>query len=87
MGMLKSSESMTVNDKSNYLRHSIDDQYSHNLRFGAMCNATWLTQDSRNKFGSRIYYLLETDKYMEKGGAQANMEIRRILSPQQSYIQ
>jgi hypothetical protein len=79
MGMLNNLFGIydAANDKSNYLRHSIDDQYSHNLRFGAMCNATWLTRDGRNKFRFKnIFNLLETDKYTWRRGvsAQANME-------------
>ena len=27
-----------VNDKPNYLRHSVDDQYNNNVRLGAMLN-------------------------------------------------
>ena len=35
-------------DKSNYLRYSVDDQYNHNVRLGAMLNFTLLSADGNS---------------------------------------
>ena len=39
-----------TNDKPNYLRHSVDDQYNNNVRLGAMLNFTILSKDGNHKY-------------------------------------
>lgn len=39
-----------ANDRSNYLRHSVDDQYNNNVRLGAMLNLTFLSKDGNHKY-------------------------------------
>ena len=65
------------NGKSNYLRHSIDNQYNDNSRLGAMLNLTWLTADGVSKFQFKnIFNRIDNRRYTERDGvsAQANQE-------------
>ena len=66
-----------VNDKPNYLRHSIDDQYNNNVRLGAMLNFTLLSKDSNHKYQFKnIFNQLATSRYTWRDGvsAQSNLE-------------
>ena len=66
-----------VNDKQNYLRHSIDDQYNNNVRLGAMLNFTLLSKDSNHKYQFKnIFNQLSTSRYTWRDGvsAQSNLE-------------
>jgi outer membrane receptor for ferrienterochelin and colicin len=64
--------------KSNYLRHSIDNQYNKNRRLGALLNFTWLSANGVSKYQFKnIFNRIENNRYTEREGvsAQANQEI------------
>lgn len=66
-----------ANDQSNYLRHSIDDQYNHNVRLGAMLNFTILSRNGNNKYQFKnIFNQLGNSRYTWREGisAQSNLE-------------
>lgn len=66
-----------ANDKPNYLRHSVDDQYNNNVRLGAMLNFTFLSKDSNHKYQLKnIFNQLATSRYTWRDGvsAQSNLE-------------
>jgi TonB-dependent receptor len=66
-----------ANDRSNYLRHSIDDQFNHNVRLGGMLNMTMLSKNGNNKYELKnIFNQLGNDRYTYRKGisAQANQE-------------
>lgn len=65
------------NDKSNYLRHSVDEQYNHNVRLGAMLNLTMLSKEGNSKYEMKnIFNQIGNDRYTYRKGisAQANQE-------------
>lgn len=67
----------TKNDKQNYLRHSTDDQYNHNVRIGAMLNLTLLSKNGRNKYLLKnIFNQIGNNRYTWREGisAQSNEE-------------
>ena len=67
----------TANDKSNYLRHSVDNQYNNNVRLGAMLNFTLLSRNGRHKYQLKnIFNQLGTSRYTWREGvdAQSNLE-------------
>lgn len=66
-----------ANDKPNYLRHSVDDQYNNNVRLGAMLNFTFLSKDGNHKYQFKnIFNQLATSRYTWRDGvsAQSNLE-------------
>lgn len=66
-----------ANDRNNYLRHSTDDQYNHNLRVGAMVNLTFLSKGGNNKYEFKnIFNQIGNNRYTWRDGvsAQANLE-------------
>lgn len=66
-----------ANDKPNYLRHSVDDQYNKNVRLGAMINFTFLSKDGNHKYQLKnIFNQLATSRYTWRDGvsAQSNLE-------------
>lgn len=66
-----------ANDKPNYLRHSVDDQYNNNVRLGAMLNFTFLSKDGNHKYQlNNIFNQLATSRYTWRDGvsAQSNLE-------------
>ena len=66
-----------VNDKPNYLRHSVDDQYNNNVRLGAMLNFTFLSKDGNHKYQLKnIFNQWATSRYTWRDGvsAQSNLE-------------
>ena len=66
-----------ANDRNNYLRHSTDDQYNHNVRLGAMLNMTFLSPGGNNKYEFKnILNQLGSNRYTWREGvsAQANLE-------------
>lgn len=66
-----------ANDKPNYLRHSVDDQYNNNVRLGAMLNLTFLSKDGNHKYQLKnIFNQLATSRYTWRDGvsAQSNLE-------------
>lgn len=67
-----------TNNKSNYLRHSIDDQYNNNVRLGALLNLTFLSANGNNKYELKnIFNQLATDRYTYREGynAQSDQEV------------
>ena len=66
-----------ANDKPNYLRHSVDDQYNNNVRLGAMLNFTFLSKDGNHKYQLKnIFNQLAPSRYTWRDGvsAQSNLE-------------
>ncbi|MGN0231656.1 MAG: TonB-dependent receptor domain-containing protein [Muribaculaceae bacterium] len=66
-----------VNDKSNYLRHSLDNQYNNNVRLGAMLNMTLLSANGNHKIQLKnIFNQLGNNRYTWREGvsAQSNNE-------------
>ena len=65
------------NNRSNYLRHSVDSQYNDNSRFGAMLNMTWIIPSGVAKFQFKnIFNRIDNHRYTFRDGisAQANEE-------------
>lgn len=63
-----------ANDKSNYLRWSVDDQYNNNVRFGAMVNITLLTTGGSKLLFKNIFNQLGTDRYTFRKGISAQSD-------------
>src|SRR5574344_2866682 len=66
-----------VNNKPNYLRYSVDDQYNNNVRLGAMVNLTLLSRNGKHKYQLKnIFNQLATSRYTWRDGvsAQSNLE-------------
>ncbi len=66
-----------ANDKPNYLRHSVDDQYNNNVRLGTMLNFTLLSKNGNHKYQFKnIFNQLATSRYTWRDGvsAQSNLE-------------
>ena len=66
-----------ANDKPNYLRHSVDDQYNNNVRLGTILNFTLLSKDGNHKYQFKnIFNQLATSRYTWRDGvsAQSNLE-------------
>ena len=66
-----------ANDKPNYLRHSVDNQYNNHVRLGAMLNFTHLSKDGNHKYQLKnIFNQLATSRYTWRDGvnAQSNLE-------------
>lgn len=65
------------NNRSNYLRHSVDSQYNDNSRLGAMLNMTWIIPSGAAKFQFKnIFNRIDNHRYTFRDGisAQANEE-------------
>lgn len=65
-----------TNDRSNYLRRSVDDQYNNNVRLGALLNLTLLTNGGTRLELKNIFNQLSTERYTWRDGisAQSNHE-------------
>lgn len=66
-----------TNGHSNYLRKSVDDQYNHNNRLGAMLNLTFVPVNNNNRYELKnIFNQIGKDRYTYRTGisAQSNME-------------
>lgn len=66
-----------TNDRSNYLRKSVDDQYNHNVRIGLMANMTLLSASGKHKYQLKnIFNQIANDRYTYRKGitAQSNNE-------------
>jgi len=66
-----------ANDRSNYLHHSVDNQYNNNVRLGALLNLTFLSPNGNNKYELKnIFNQLATNRYTYRQGvsAQSNNE-------------
>lgn len=67
------------NDCENYLRRSVDNQFTQNARLGAMLNLVWLSADGCHKVELKnIFNQLGKDRYTYRKGisAQSDPEIR-----------
>lgn len=65
------------NDRQNYLRHSIDQQYNHNVRLGGMLNLTFLSANGKHKLQwKNILNQIGNSRYTWREGvsAQSNEE-------------
>ena len=64
-----------ANDRSNYLRYSVDDQYNHNARLGAMLNFTLLSASRAHKYQFRnIFNQLGNSRYTWREGLSAQSD-------------
>ena len=64
-----------ANDRSNYLRRSMDNQYNENTRVGALFNMAFLTNSGQHKVELKnILNLLSTDRYTERTGVNAQSD-------------
>ncbi|MCQ7926430.1 outer membrane beta-barrel family protein, partial [Salmonella enterica] len=65
----------TSNDRSNYLRNAIDQQYNHNVRVGAMLNIALIGQAGRNRVELRnIFNQLGKSRYTSRDGVNAQAD-------------
>lgn len=67
----------SVNNRPNYLRRSIDNQYNNNVRLGAMFNLTMLSADGNHRYQFKnIFNQLGNNRYTWREGvsAQSNNE-------------
>lgn len=65
------------NDRENYLRHSVDDQFNHNVRLGGMLNFTLMSKSGKHKYQLKnIFNQLGNNRYTWREGvsAQSNNE-------------
>ena len=70
-----------TNDKPNYLRHSVDDQYNNNVRLGAMLNFTLLSKNGNHKYQFKnIFNQLATSRYTWREGVSAQSNLSGALS-------
>ena len=61
-----------TNDRRNYLRQSIDNQYNNNVRVGALLNLTLLSKTGNHKYELKnILNQLATDRYTSRQGISA----------------
>lgn len=62
----------TTNDQSVYMRHSNDNQYSHDARLGAMLNFTFQPRDTRHRYEwKNIFNQIGKNRYTERRGFNA----------------
>lgn len=62
-------------DQSNYLRYSVDDQYNHNVRLGAMLNFTLLSADGNSKYQLKnIFNQIGNNRYTWREGLSAQSD-------------
>ncbi len=67
-----------INDRQNYLRHSIDNQYNNNVRLGAMLNLTLLSKNGNHKYQLKnIFNQLANDRYTWREGVSAQSDMER----------
>ncbi|MFQ9996503.1 MAG: carboxypeptidase-like regulatory domain-containing protein, partial [Hoylesella buccalis] len=65
------------NDRENYLRQSVDNQFNNNVRLGSMFNLTLMSKNGKNKYQLKnIFNQLGNNRYTERNGisAQSNNE-------------
>ena len=64
-----------TNDRPNYLRHSVDDQYNNNVRLGSMLNFTLLSKDGNQKYQFKnIFNQLANSRYTWREGVSAQSD-------------
>ena len=65
----------TANDRSNYLRQSVDNQYNNNVRIGALLNLALLSRSGNNKYELKnIFNQLSTNRYTDRTGVNAQSD-------------
>lgn len=65
----------TTHDRSNYLRKSVDDQYNHNARVGAMLNFTYVPASGNSRYEFKnIFNQLGKDRYTYRKGTDAQSD-------------
>ena len=65
----------SANDRSNYLRHSTDNQYNNNIRLGAMLNLALLSKSGNNKYELKnIFNSLTNKRYTDRSGVNAQSD-------------
>ena len=65
----------SANDRSNYLRHSTDNQYNNNTRLGAMLNLALLSKSGNNKYELKnIFNSLTNKRYTDRSGVNAQSD-------------
>lgn len=63
------------NDKKNYLRKAVDNQYNNNVRIGAMANFTLLSNSGKNKFQFKnIFNQIGNSRYTWREGTTAQSD-------------
>lgn len=68
----------TENDRSNPLRLPTDNQYNHNVRFGALFNMTLLSSGGKNKYQFKnIFNQIGNNRYTWRQGLSAQSEPER----------
>ncbi len=64
-----------AHDRSNYLRHSRDNQYNHDVRLGALLNLTYLPRRGSGKYEwKHIFNQLGKERYTERTGINAQSD-------------
>ncbi len=64
-----------THDQSNYLRHSVDDQYNNNVRLGALLNLTFMSKGGNSRYELKnIFNQLATDRYTWRTGFNAQSD-------------
>lgn len=64
-----------AHDQSNYLRKSTDNQYSNDVRVGAMLNLTYIPRNTRNRYEFKnIFNQLGKNKYTSRKGFNAQSD-------------
>ena len=64
-----------TNDHSNYLRHSTDNQYNDNKRFGALLNLALLSKSGNNKYELKnIFNRIDNNRYTDRSGVNAQSD-------------
>lgn len=67
-----------ANDRSNYLRHSKDNQYNYNVRIGAMANVTFVPKNSNVRYELKnIFNQLGKSRYTNRTGTNAQNDNER----------
>lgn len=64
-----------THDKSNYLRKAKDDQYTNNVRLGALLSCVWLSSDGSQRIEMKhIFNQLGKDRYTYRKGYDAQSD-------------
>lgn len=64
-----------TNERSNYLRKSMDDQYNQNVRIGAMLNFTYVPSSGNSRYEFKnIFNQLGKDRYTYRKGTDAQSD-------------
>lgn len=64
-----------LHDRSNYLRHSTDNQYNHDVRIGAMLNLTFVPKKNNHRFELKnIFNQLGKERYTFRQGISAQSD-------------